>query len=100
MQSRLDIEPLDSVLTKHYRIRSPNKPRHQSAVTDEDFCCGFRVVVFGLGPVFALGFLIVAGARDADGSAVDDSAAVTTDVSAEIFSIGQGVANVMRLAIV
>jgi hypothetical protein len=75
-------------------MRSQNKPRHQSAVTHEDFCCGF-CVAFGRRLVFVLVLSMGAGATDADGSAV-----ATAGVFGGILSIGHGVASLMRLAIV
>ena len=50
-------------------MRTQNKPRHQSAVTREDFCCGFWVI-FGRRLVFVLVLSMGASATDADGSAV------------------------------
>jgi len=50
-------------------MRTQNKPRHQSAVTREDFCCGFWVI-FGRRLVFVLVLSMGTGATDADGSAV------------------------------
>jgi hypothetical protein len=75
-------------------MRTQNKPRHQSAVTREDFCCGFWVI-FGWRLVFVLVLSMGTGATDADGSAV-----ATVGVSSDMLLIGHGVASLMRLAIV
>jgi hypothetical protein len=75
-------------------MRTQNKPRHQSAVTREDFCCGFWVI-FGRRLVFVLVLSMGTGATDADGSAV-----ATVGVSSDMLLIGHGVASLMRLAIV
>jgi len=76
-------------------MRSQNKLRHHSAVTREDFCCDFCVLVFGRGLGLALAFSTVARSADAEGSGV-----ASAGLPAGVLSIGHGVASLMRLAIV
>ena len=76
---------------------SQNRPRHQSAVTREDFSFGLSAVCFGRGHDLPFGLLTVVGRTDAGGFAC---ANVGVSAWARVVSIGQRVANVIRLAIV
>jgi hypothetical protein len=94
-QSRLDIVPLDSLLTDAPSGCEAKTSYAHSSVTREDFCCSFCALAFGRGLVFVLALSTGADATDADGSAV-----ATAGMSAGMLPIGQGDASLMRLAIV